>query len=280
MNEGRFELAYGGKYYTEHFYESLGGGAANVAIGAKRLGLNVTLKTVIGDNGFRSFVEERLQKEHLSYLHSHFDKNYHNVSCILLSPKGEKTVVNYRTPHQTIFSSEKEKRGLLRSQAVFLANLPDVSMTQKTDVLNFFKRNRKFIFANLGADDCRRSREQILELLSHVDILIVNAYEFADIMKTTVEKLDFKKNLFYDLKSPNLRAVIVTHDKKGSYGYAADGNFYQIAVKPQQIIDSTGAGDGYSAAFIASYLKNQNISQAMEEGAKYASVIMSKIGAN
>ncbi len=280
VRDGRFDLAYGGKYFVDHFYESLGGGATNVAIGTRRLGVDVTLKTTIGDNGFRTFVEERLQKEHVSYIHSHFDKSYQSISCILLTPKGEKTVINFRTPHQQIFSSDRERRGLLRTQAVFLGNLSDVSYTQKVETVQFFKKNEKFIFANFGAEDCNRSREQIHELLQYIDVLIVNGHEFADIMKTPYEKIDFDSNLYYSLKAPNLKALIITRDKKGSNGYAAEGFYYQVAVEPPNLVDSTGAGDAYTAGFISSYLKHQQISQAMEAGAKYAATILAKIGAN
>lgn len=279
VRDGRFDLAYGGKYYVDHFHESIGGGAANVAIGVSRMGVNVTLKTTIGDDGFRTFVEERLQKEHISYLHSHFEKSYQSISCILLTSKGEKTVVNYRTPHQHIFSSDRDKNGLLRTQVVFFANLTDVSFTEKVETMQYFKKNKKFIIANLGAEDCRRSREQIQALLANVDILIVNQYEYADLMKLHPDKIPFNSNLYYDLKIPSLKVLLVTQDKHGSHGYTAEGYYYQAAIEPPQLVDSTGAGDAYSAGFIASYLKDHNVPQAMEVGAKLATATLTKIGA-
>ncbi len=277
--QGRFELVQGGKYFTEHFHESLGGGATNVAIGTRRLGLNVSLKTTIGDSGFRTLVEEKLQNEHISYLYSHFEKNFQNISCILLSSKGEKTVINYRTPHQHIFSSEKEKIALLRTQAVYVGNLSDVSLTEKIEILHWFKKHEKLVILNVGGEDCRRSREQLHELLQYADILIVNGHEFADIIKKPFESINFNMNQYGHLGLFNIKALIVTLDKHGSHGYMVDGQYYQVAIEPPVIIDSTGAGDAYTAGFIASYLKKGIISDAMEHGAQYAAKTLSKIGA-
>ena len=49
----RFELAVGGKYFAEHFYENLGGGATNVAIGVHNEGLRCALLAKIGNNPFK-----------------------------------------------------------------------------------------------------------------------------------------------------------------------------------------------------------------------------------
>jgi len=280
VHNGRFELAYGGKYVTDHFHESLGGGATNVAIGVRRHGLAVTLKTTIGDNGFRSMVEQKLQEDRVSYIHSHFDSRYQSISCIIQSPKGDKTVLTYKTPHQHIFTSEREKRGLLRTKAVFMANMSDISFSQKVEVKNFFKRHEKTIFLNLGTTDCRRSREQVKELIEGVDVLIVNGHEYAELIKTNFKDVAFDSNLFHKLHIPGLKALIVTNDKKGSHGYTQDSMYYQVAIEPLRIIDSTGAGDGYTAGFIASYLKGHSIPSAMEAGARHASRILAKLGAN
>lgn len=279
-DSGRFELAKGGKYFADYFHEGLGGGATNVAIGARRLGLRVALKSTLSDTGFRPLIEEKLQNEHISYLYSHFEKDYHSVSCILLSGKGEKTVINYRTPHRHIFSSEKEKQALVKTNAAYFGNLTDVSLTEKIEAIHLFKKNGVPVILNLGVADCRRTREQLHELLHEVTILIVNSHEFADIVKSPHESLDFRTNLFGRVGLPSLNAVIVTQDKKGSHAYTRDTFYYQSAIAPPKIIDSTGAGDGYTAGFISSYLSYGHIPLAMQKGAEYASYILSKIGAN
>ncbi|PIY34087.1 MAG: hypothetical protein COZ08_03840, partial [Bacteroidetes bacterium CG_4_10_14_3_um_filter_42_6] len=42
------------------------------------------------------------------------------------------------------------------------------------------------------------------------------------------------------------------------------------ALKAKRVVDTTGAGDAYTAGFLSGYMKDQNIPAAMQLGAKYA----------
>lgn len=280
-NGERFELAMGGKYFTDYFHEGLGGGATNVAIGLHHFGVRVSLLTLIGKNSFKPMITEKLQAAGISYIHSKMVDEYLNISCILLSEKGEKTVINYQTPHQHLFSGHDEYERVLRSKYIYLANLPDVSFFEKFKLVKFLKTHEKTVIANFGVVDCRRPKEQIVNMLEHIDVLIVNAHEFADMVKTEYSRISFNKNViqFYFPKHQD-KVFIVTDGKKGSHGYVNRKVYHEKPIEPAEIVDSTGAGDGYSAGFIAEYMKSKDIEASMKSGAKYASKILAKIGAN
>jgi fructokinase len=48
---------------------------------------------------------------------------------------------------------------------------------------------------------------------------------------------------------------------------------------PKDIIDTTGAGDAFTSGFLAAYIHNEPIENAMRQGAEYASEILGRIGA-
>jgi 2-dehydro-3-deoxygluconokinase len=279
--DGRFELAMGGKYFTDHFCESLGGGATNTAIGVTKHGLRTSLVTLIGKNSFRPFITEKLQESGVSYIHSKIVGDHLNTSCILLSKTGEKTVINYQTPHQHLFSDEDDFNFLLRTRSVYMANLPNVAFSEKLRLLKFLKHHNILVFANLGVIDCRRPKEQVKELLELVDVVIVNGYEFSDMVKTHYSRIAFHKDVvsfyFPEFKE---KVFIITEGERGSFGYLKGKHYHQAAIPPAKIVDSTGAGDGYTAGFIAEYLQTGDIQGAMLSGAKYASKILEKVGAN
>ncbi len=281
QKDNHFDLALGGKYFTDHFYENLGGGATNVAIGMHKHGLRVSLMTLIGKNSFKPLILEKLHDAGISYFHSKMVDDHLNISCILLAESGEKTVINYQSPHQHLMTEPKDYEFLLRTKAVYLANVPDVSFFDKLKILKFLHKNEKKVFANFGVIDCRRTKEQIFQLLEYVDVVIVNGHEFADMVKTNYERISFKKNImpfyFPDFQS---KTIIITDGERGSYGYSNGKTYFQEAVKPAKILDSTGAGDGFSAGFIGTYIKTNNIEKSMLSGAEYASKILAKIGAN
>ncbi len=278
----RFELALGGKYFTEHFYEGLGGGGANVAIGLQKQGVRAGLIARIGDNPFRQIISHKLDQAGLRYRGlCHVEKDYWNISSILLTPEGERTIINYRSPHQHIFDHSHEEKRLLAARAVYMASLSQVSLTERIRILKFAKLHDLTTFANLNVTDCRRPVEEIFHFLQFVDVLIINTHECADIVKTSVESIDFHHDITRSFLPfhPGM-VLVVTDGKKGSYAYHQHKHWHEPAVSHVRVVDTTGAGDGYTAGFIASYLDKRDVPEAMNAGAAYAVNILRILGAN
>ena len=282
-DKDRFELAIGGKYFVNHFYEGLGGGGANAAIGIVKNGLNAGLLAKIGNNPFKKVICEKLDATGIQYKDfCQFEDEYINISSVLLTEKGEKTIINYRTPHQNIISCEDDMALLKKANAVYMANLSTVSLEERISILKYAKDNGKMTFANLNVTDCRRPIEQILHFLKYVDVFIINTHEFADIVKTSYGSIDFQTNVVTKFAPFNKdQLVVVTDGAKGSYAYFNDKAYHQTAVKGVSVVDTTGAGDGFTAGFIAEYIKSdKDIQSSMQKGAEYSVHILKKIGSN
>ena len=281
FKDNRFTLAVGGKYVADHFDFKIGGGGANVAIGVANHGFQSAVIGKIGNNPFKKVILDYLKTRHVATNLIDEEDNYSNLSTILLTKKGERTIIHYATPHQHLFSSNNPLFGLTKTKIIYLGNLPDVSLTQRIKFLKFIGKHRITRILNLGVSDCRRPKHQLKEILEQTDILIVNGYEFSDIVKASHKDIHFHEDVI-SWYIPNLfeKIVVVTEGEKGSFAYFKGKVFYQPALKPAQIIDTTGAGDAYTAGFISGFLKSQNIEIAMKKGATYASHILAKIGAN
>lgn len=281
FQDQRFQLAIGGKYIVDNFYESLGGGGANVAIGAQKHGLQTAVVGKIGNNAFKKLILEKLENESISYRFCHFDDSYHNISTILLSPKGERSIIHYVSSHKHLFHSEKEALKINNTRFLFLGNLPDISISERTEILTHAKKFNITTFVNLGSKCCKKTKNQLEPLLKKTDVLILNGHEFSELVKAPYNDIFFHENVVkhYIPKLLN-KIVVITEGEKGSFAYANKQVYYQKAIKPTKILDTTGAGDGYTAAFISEFFKTKNIEKAMEKGAYYASKILAKIGAN
>lgn len=278
----RFELAVGGKYFTDQFHEGLGGGGANVAIGVRRHGLKTALFSEVGNNAFKKVITEKLEKEKVIYDgFCQFEKDYTNISAILLNDDGEKTIINFRSQHSQLLESDRDINLLKKGRAIYLANMPNISLSERYRMLTFAKHHNVCTFVNIGVVDCRRPKEQLERFLKKVDVLIINDYEFADLVKAPHKDIHWKDNVVqYYLPALTERIVVITRGEKGSQTYTKDKIFFQEAIKPNKILDATGAGDGYTAGFIAGYLKTTEIQESMLTGARYAAKILGKIGAN
>lgn len=281
VEDNRFQLAIGGKYFADGFYEGLGGGATNVAIGAKKSGIKVALAATIGENVFKKVIIHKLDELKINYSLSIFEQDYYNISAVLVAPSGDRSIVNYRSPHQETYDQKDELERLVNTKMVYLANLPSLSLQKKTRMLHFFKDRGITTFANLGVSDCRKEIASLHTFLKQVDVLIINAHEFAEIVRKDYAKIDLTTNVLKTyLPELNDLTLILTDGLKGSYGYTIDSVIHQKAIKAEKVVDATGAGDGYTAGFIAAYSKEPDIKKAMQAGAEYSTKIVGVVGAN
>jgi len=281
FKDNRFALALGGKYQAENFYLSVGGGGANVAIGVAKHGYKVGLLGKIGNNPFKKIIVDYLKDHQISLNLIDFEDNYYNLSTILLTQKGERTILHYSTPHQHLFSSTNPLIGITKTKMVYLGNLPEVSLTQRVKFLKFLKKHNIARIVNLGVFDCRRPKNQIKEILEEVDILIVNGHEFSELVKAQYADIHFYEDVIsWYIPYLKEKIVVITDGEKGSYAYHQGKVFFQKALKPAKILDTTGAGDGFTAGFISEFLASKDLVKSLKKGALYASCILGKIGAN
>lgn len=277
----RFQLAVGGKYFVDRVIETVGGSGANVAIGLSKNRITSSVIGKIGNNPFRQIIVEKLKREGVETNLCQVEEDYLNISAILLTPKGERSIIHYTTPHRHIFSHHGEYSPLKSARAVFLGNHPDISLEEKERILGFLHDHNRMTFLNIGVADCRKEKKTLLTLLRKTQVLILNGHEFSELVKAPYKDIHFRENII-DWYIPELgkQLVVVTDGEKGSYAYQDGAIYHQNATKPDAIKDTTGAGDGFSAGFIAEYLISQDVRKSLEKGSSYAAKILSKIGAN
>lgn len=280
QKDGRFQLAIGGKYMVDDFEMHVGGGGANVSIGCRKNGLRSAVVGMVGNNVFRKSILERLHKSKVNTKHTMFNQTDAHLSMVLLDGRGERTIVVYESSHKHGSEEKHLLSTLPRARAVYFGNLPDVAMQYRSLVMTKLKKHDTFIAVNVGARDCCRPKKYTNELLENADLLIVNTHEFATLIKKDRSKINFNKSVLGLLPVMKDKIVIVTDSANGSYCYQDEKVYYQRAMRPKKIVDTTGAGDAYTAGFLSSYLKYEDIQRAMKMGARYASHVLGHIGAN
>jgi sugar/nucleoside kinase (ribokinase family) len=278
FKEDRFQLALGGKYFVNQFHESLGGGGANVAVGAAHFGLTTAVCARVGESVFKQVIVQKLVKKNVSTEFLIHEKNHLNISSILLTGKGERTIINYQTHESDYALNPLMLNHILESKMIFIGNLPDVSISDKLTIMKKCKENDIPIVLNLGVEDCRKDRKDLDLLLELADVCIVNKYEYADMIKKKADGLDLTKDCAKEINFQK-KILVITDSSNGSYAYANKGIIKQQALHPKDIIDTTGAGDAFTSGFLAAYIHNESIENAMRQGAEYASEILGRIGA-
>lgn len=276
----RYYLAIGGKYFINDYKLFVGGGGANVSIGVKKNRLKTAVCGLLGNNNFRKTILHQLTLKGISKRYLLFKQKHDNISIVLLNKDGERTTLKSENKNHTFVFNENKFYKYSKTRSVYFGNLADVEIKDRLKLIKYLKAKKVEIFLNLGIQDIRKKRKDLSPLLQHSNILIQNKFEIAELLKENPLKIDLKSNLKKRIRDFKGELLVVTDAEGGSYCYDNTDIYFQKAIKPNKIVDTTGAGDGYTAGFIAEYLKTQDIKKSMRKGAFYAAKIIGRIGAN
>lgn len=144
------------------------------------------------------------------------------------------------------------------------------------------------IRANFVTDE-KRYRARLDKLIAYVDILKVSDEDLDWIVPGPLTQFE-KANV---LRERGPKVVVLTRGSAGASAIFGDDMMVEVAVPKVTVVDTVGAGDTFNAGFLASLAENNlltrdriealnanELSQALEYGAKVAAVTVSRPGAN
>jgi len=273
----RLSLAFGGKYTPDNFYQLFGGGATNAAISLARQGFKTALWSRIGKDVFGQQLINHLQKEKVDTQLVKPEASQTQISSILLTSSGERTIINYRADADLIKLTKDVEKELQKKDWLALFSLAKCPKKDKLEILQAAQENNCQIFLSLHGTEYARGLSHLRDYFPYCNILHLNAHELADIFGGDADDFDFKRiNFAQKLKIPLL---LVTYDVHGSFAYTRNEIIYQPIVKAKKIVDTTGAGDAFAAGFLGEYLKTNSLKKGLSFAAKNAAAVIEKIGA-
>lgn len=144
------------------------------------------------------------------------------------------------------------------------------SMPQDKQTLRIFDINLRQAFY---------SKEIIEESLKKCNVLKINDDEFATVgAMLGFEGSDFETGSRFLMNNYNLRMVIVTCGENGSYIFSEEGISF-LPTPKVDVADTVGAGDSFTAAFVASLLKGCTIAEAHRKAVDVAAYVCTQSGA-
>lgn len=265
-------ISYGTKSEVDQLLIASGGGATNSAVGLARLGLKAAVLARCGWDFAGKIIRQEIKKEKVSdQLLVQIEGDATDYSTVLLGPDGGRTILVYRGGsrlEKSLVAFSKLKAGWLCISSL------EGNLDLLASLLDWAKKSRIKVAVNPG----RREIDQavnLLPLLERIDLLVVNQEEAAQLVGE--EYFDAKVFGKAALLSDGL--VAVTRGADGVYLFDHQDRLLQADGFQVEMVDATGAGDGFFCGLVAGLAKRWDLEKAVKLGIANGAAVVGEIGA-
>jgi ribokinase len=252
---------------------SLGGGgsAANVAVGASRLGVKSGFIGSIGFDTFGRVLLEELEHEGVDVAHVKVDTSTSSgLTVIAINNKGQVIMFGYTGASDKLFPSDLNKEYISSSEHVHITGL---SFDTALAAAKIAKKANVTVSFDPGRLMSKMGLKRLLPLLHYVDQILLNQEEARELTGV----IELEKAAKAIIKS-GLKMVIIKRGPDGVFAMNHSKSF-SVPAYPVKVVDTTGAGDAFSAGFITAQLEGKNFEDSVEFANATANLKITRVGA-
>jgi sugar/nucleoside kinase (ribokinase family) len=212
-------LEFADKIPTKGFNLTFGGNAANVAVGASRLGVKTGIYTHLGDDTFGKETLKNFRKEKVATSLVKVDKGARTNVGLILSVRGERTILSFHEgrKYNLPFDSVKGKYKPL-SQWLYFSSLAPHHDKLHRQIPEFITETGAKMIFNPGTHQIKEGRKVLAPILEHSEVLILNRDEAGQLLGVR-HSLKDERVLLRRLRHLGPRMVVVTDGPHGAYGF-------------------------------------------------------------
>lgn len=223
----------GSEVYADSFTVSPGG-AANRAVAAARIGARAAISAQVGDDPIGALVLEQLAGEaNLSLTHLQHRSNFHTPISVAITDGPDRSFVTY-----------EERWDIPVWDGPAPATVHASVQQALPGWVQRIRRDGSLIFGGVGWDSTGAWSTEVLDRLAEVDAVIFNDAEACAYTRTDSPAKALQ------VLSELVETAIVTVGKDGALA-THNGETVSVPSLPVRAVDPTGAGDTFSAAFMA-----------------------------
>lgn len=235
----------------------LGGAPANVAVGLARLGAASALVGVTGDDEFGHFLKNGLAREGVVVKHlRQTSEGKTGLGFVSLTHSGERSFTFYRTRAAETFLDSRDTHGgraeLDASRVVHVGTNSLIHAPARKAVLEAVKRARQR--GQITSTD-PNLRLHLWKDPSVLKRLLDQLFRAMSVVKLSEEEIEFVTGTTKPEKALDwleARGVLVGVVTRGPAGATVRyrGQSCSVPARKVKVIDTTGAGDGFTAGFL------------------------------
>jgi len=254
-----------------------GGGGTNTAATFALQGFKTAFCGTIGQDmsGEEIINELKKLKINTSFI-IRTNEKLTNHSIVISGSNHDRTILAYRGAAE-LMSKDDIPWKKLKTKWIYLAPLSGLLCDAFSSIVDFAHKNKIKIAVNPSIAQLSLPKENLEEIFSKVNILILNQEEASFLTKIS---FDNENEIFKKIDEICSGVTVMT---KGGEGVVVSDGKYLYRAKPnpgRKIVDTTGAGDSFASGFVSDYIKyNGDIQKAIQFGMANSEGNLSEIGA-
>ncbi len=266
-------FSYGDKIPVKDLEFSIGGNAANNAVGTRRLGIKTAVNLTLGEDDIGNQIVEKLIKDNVDTSYVFRQKEKRSNYSLAINYSGERTIFTYKDEIDYQFPE-----AFPGSSWIYLTSMGDnfSGVYQKVVDLVKGKPEIKLIF-NPGSRQVRAGVEKIRNVLEVSYMVYINRDE-AEKISGFGESRGKERELLEKVNQLGPKVPVITDGPNGSYALY-EGKFYKAGVMPVDAYERTGAGDAFGSGCLSALIKGKDIKEALLWGTVNSASVIGYVGA-
>ena len=267
-------FSYGEKIPVKTIEYSLGGNAANNAVGTKRLGIKTGLVATLGGDSTGNQIVEKLEKEGVDMSYVVQQPMAGSNFSTVINYAGERTIFTYHAPRSYEFPVK-----LPVTPWIYLTSMGEAFQPFYNHFVDFIRKNSGVKLAfNPGSRQLRAGVDALKPVMEVTYVIYVNRKE-AEKITGIADSHGSDKELLTKLSDMGPKITIITDGSNGSFVFdSINKKYYKAGVLPVDAYERTGAGDSFGAGCIAALIKGKGFEEALLWGTVNSASVIGYVG--
>ena len=268
------EVKVGDKILVKSIHTYSGGGATNSAAALSKLGLKVKILTKMGNDHQADIINKELKKYGIKNICLRHSKKNTDEATIISSTIDKDRIIYVHKGASDDLGINDFSHSKINSNWIYLATMVGKSFNTAKKIAELAKKKRIKILFNPSLYLAKKGRKYLKSILEAASILVLNKEEAQELLNMKASE----QKLLLELHKLGPRTVIITNGAKTLYVY--DNHIiYRLNPHKVKVVQTAGAGDAFTAGFLAGIIKKYNFADALRLGQANSTSIIQHIGA-
>ncbi|MCH5221738.1 MAG: carbohydrate kinase [Muribaculaceae bacterium] len=263
--------------------KKIGGAPANFAYHVKQFGLDSIVVSAIGDDALGAEIIDNFNAKNLPHLIETVPYPTGTVQVELDSDGVPQYEIKENVAWDNIPYTARLEEIATRTRAICFGSLAQRNVVSRITINRFLdampKDNDSLVVFDINLRQNFYNKETLCNSMERCNILKINDEELVTVSRMFgYPGIDLQDKCWILLGKYNLKMLILTCGINGSYVFTPGKVSFQPTPKVD-VADTVGAGDSFTAAFIASILRGKSVEEAHHNAVATSAYVCTQNGA-